>query len=78
MATLIRRNEALKRINQLEEKAREAGKQEAIDWIAKCFNAIMSCKVEERVFCAKCGKPVKIDKIPDGAYVGGAVFSQDK
>ena len=64
MATLIRRSEALKRINQLEEKARNAGDPGA-DWIVKCFNAIMSCKVEERIFCAQCGKPVKTEKIPE-------------
>ena len=64
MATLIRRSEALKRINQLEEKAREAGDPGA-EWIVKCFNAIMSCRVEDRIFCARCGKPVKASKIPD-------------
>ena len=64
MATLIRRSEALKRINQLEEKAREAGDPGAA-WIVKCFNAIMSCRVEDRIFCAQCGKPVKAGKIPD-------------
>ena len=66
MARLIRRSEALKRINQLEEKARESGDAKGADWIVKCFNAIMSCKVEERIFCAQCGKPVKAAKIEDG------------
>ena len=65
MATLIRRSEALKRINQLEEKAVEIGDKKGAEWIVKCFNAIMSCKVEERIFCAQCGKPVKTEKIPE-------------
>ena len=65
MATLIRRTEALKRINQLEEKAAEIGDESGAKWIVKCFNAIMSCKVEERVFCNKCGKAVKTSKIPE-------------
>ena len=71
MATLIRRSEALKRINQLEEKANAAGDRKGAEWIVKCFNAIMSCKVEERIFCAQCGKPVKTGKIPEEAQ-GGA------
>lgn len=71
MATLIRRSEALKRINQLEEKANAAGDRKGAEWIVKCFNAIMSCKVEERIFCAQCGKPVKTEKIPEEAP-GGA------
>ena len=70
MATLIRRSEALRRINQLEEKAATQGDKKGGEWIVKCFNAIMSCKVEDRVFCAQCGKPVKTDKIPDSQ--GGA------
>ena len=65
MATLIRRSEALKRINMLEEKASAAGDKKGCEWIVKCFNAIMSCKIEERVFCAQCGKPVRADKLPD-------------
>ena len=65
MAILIRRSEALKRINQLEEKAAAASDKKGIEWIVKCFNAIMSCKVEDRVFCAQCGKPVKAAKIPE-------------
>lgn len=65
MAILIRRSEALKRINQLEEKAAAASDKNGSEWIVKCFNAIMSCKVEERVFCAQCGKPVKAAKIPE-------------
>lgn len=69
MATLIRRSEALKRINQLEEKANDAGDRKGAEWIVKCFNAIMSCRVEDRVFCAQCGKPVKTAKVPDD---GGA------
>lgn len=70
MATLIRRSEALKRINQLEEKAALCGDKKGGEWIVKCFNAIMSCKVEERIFCAQCGKPVKTDKIPENAPGG--------
>lgn len=65
MARLIRRNEALKRINQLEEKARATGDLAGADWIVKCFNAIRSCKVEERIFCAGCGKKIQTRKIPD-------------
>ena len=65
MAVLIRRSEALKRINMLEEKAAGSGDKKGAEWIVKCFNAIMSCKVEERIFCAQCGKPVKTEKIPD-------------
>ena len=70
MATLIRRSEALKRINQLEEKANAVGDRKGSEWIVKCFNAIMSCKVEERIFCAQCGKPVKAGKIPEEAPGG--------
>ena len=66
MATLIRRSEVLKRINQLEEKAAQTGDKKGAEWIVKCFNAVMSCKVEDRVFCAQCGKAVRTAKIPDG------------
>ena len=69
MATLIRRSEALKRINQLEDKAVEIGDKKGAEWIVKCFNAIMSCKVEERIFCTGCGKPVRTSTIPED---GGA------
>ncbi len=69
MATLIRRSEALKRVNALEEKALAAGDKKGCEWIVKCFNAIMSCKVEDRIFCAQCGKPVRVAKIPED---GGA------
>lgn len=62
MATLIRRSEALKRVNQLEEKAVEIGDKKGAEWIVKCFNAIMSCKVEDRIFCSKCGKVIKTEK----------------
>ena len=65
MAVLIRRSEVLRRIKQLEEKAAAAGDKKGAEWIVKCFNAIMSCKVEERIFCAQCGKPVKAEKIPE-------------
>ena len=70
MARLIRRSEALKRINQLEEKAREDGDQAGADWIVKCFNAIMSCRVEERVFCSECGKKIRVPRERDSQ--GGA------
>ena len=66
MARLIRRSEALRRINQLEEKARDGGDAKGAEWIIKCFNAIMSCKVEDRIFCAQCGKAVKTAKIDEG------------
>lgn len=65
MATLIRRSEALKRIKKLEERATEIGDKKGAEWIVKCFNAIMSCKVEEKVFCAGCGKPVNMRKKPE-------------
>ena len=52
MARLIRRAEALKKINQLEEKARAGGEQAGADWIVKCFNAIVSCRIEDRIFCS--------------------------
>ena len=66
MAILIRRSEVLKRINQLEEKAAASSDKSGAEWRVKCFNAVMSCKVEAKVFCAQCGKPVKTAKIPDG------------
>ena len=69
MARLIRRSEALRRINQLEEKAAAEGDKAGGDWVVKCFHAVMSCKVEDRIYCARCGKAVKADKIPDD---GGA------
>ena len=65
MARLIRRTEALRRINQLEEEARADGDQAGADWIVKCFNAVMSCRVEDRVFCSGCGKKIRTAKIPE-------------
>lgn len=65
MATLIRRAEALKRLNILEEKAMAAKDLAGAEMIVKCWNAIMSCKVEERVFCKECGKVVKAADIPE-------------
>lgn len=62
MATLIRRSDALKRINRLEESAVASGNRAGAEWIVKAYNAIMSCRVEERVFCQKCGKALKIHK----------------
>lgn len=65
MATLIRRAEALKRLNILEEKAMAAKDRAGAEMIVKCWNAIMSCKVEERVFCKECGKVVKTADISE-------------
>ena len=65
MATLIRRAEALKWLNILEEKAIAAKDRAGAEMIVKCWNAIMSCKIEERIFCTKCGKPVDAKKIPE-------------
>ena len=65
MATLIRRSEVLRRINQLEEKAGASGDKKGAEWLVKAFNAVMSCKVEERIFCAQCGKPIKTEKSPE-------------
>lgn len=72
MATLIRRAEALKRLNILEEKAMAAKDRAGAEMIVKCFNAIMSCKVEERVFCARCGKVIKTAEIPEDDQPGGS------
>ena len=69
MARLIRRTEALRRINDLEEKARANGDQAGAEWVVKCFNAIMSCRIEERIFCSGCGKKIRAAKMPEG---GGA------
>jgi hypothetical protein len=66
VARLIRRAEALKKINQLEEKARAGGEQAGADWIVKCFNAIMSCRIEDRIFCSECGKRMRVSKMPEG------------
>ena len=66
MATLIRRADALKQINRLEEKAKESGDAGGAEWIVKCWNAIMSCRVESRIFCNECGKRIQIRKEPDG------------
>lgn len=66
MATLIRRADALKAINQLEEKCKNAkGSTPGAEWIVKCYNAVLSCKVEKAVFCAQCGKPVKLRDVPE-------------
>ena len=72
MATLIRRAEALKRINQLEEKAAAQADRAGAEWIVKAFNAVMSCKVEERIFCAKCGKAIKLAAVPENDPEGGS------
>ena len=65
MATLIRRSEALKRLNILEEKAMAAKDRAGAEMIVKCWNAIMSCKVEERVFCTGCGNVIRTEQIPE-------------
>lgn len=70
MAILIRRAEALKRINQLEERAAQSGERQGAEWIVKAFNAIMSCKVEDRIFCAECGKKIDARKIPENPAGG--------
>lgn len=59
MATLIRRSEALKRINRLEERAVALGNPKGCEWIVKCFNEIMACRVEDPVLCSECGKKIK-------------------
>jgi hypothetical protein len=69
VARLIRRTDALRKINQLEEKARADGDQVCADWIVKCFNAVMSCRVEDRIFCSACGKKIQAAKAPED---GGA------
>lgn len=66
MATLIRRADALRVINRLEEKARENGDTKGADWIIKCYNAIMCCRVETRIFCNKCGKRIGKAQESDG------------
>lgn len=73
MATLIRRSEVLRRINQLEEKAGASGDKKGAEWLVKAFNAVMSCKVEERVFCAQCGKTGEDGKDP-GERTGGDII----
>ena len=62
MATLIRRSDALKAINHLEEKAREAGDDAAAEAIVQCWHAVMSCRVESRIFCNECRKRIKPEK----------------
>lgn len=61
MAKLIRRSEALRRINLLEEQCAASGDRKGGEWIVKAFNAIMSCKVEEKLYCAKCGKEIPLN-----------------
>ena len=72
MAKLIRRAEALKRLNILEEKAIAAKDRAGAEMIVKCWNAIMSCKVEERVFCTGCGKVIRTEQIPEEDQLGGS------
>ena len=64
MATLIRRAEVLKRVKQMEENCADAGDKDGAKLMVKVYNAVMSCKVENRVFCAQCGEAVKTAKIP--------------
>ena len=70
MATLIRRSDVLRIVNQMEEKCGDAGDKDGAKLMVKMYNAVMSCKVESRVFCARCGKPIKTEKIPESE--GGA------
>ncbi len=72
MARLIRRSEALNKMTQMEEKALKQNDKAAADCYIRAFNAIMSCKVEERVFCSKCGKPIKIKKVTSDDDRGGS------
>ena len=74
MAKLIRRSEALRRINMLEEQCAASGDRKGGEWIVKAFNAIMSCKVEEKLYCAKCGKELRTPKDTKG----GSEPFQDK
>lgn len=66
MAVLIRRSEVLDRLNKLEEKAMAASDLTSANMCVKMFNAVMSCEVQDKVFCSKCGKPVKTEKIHEG------------
>jgi len=65
MAVLIRRSEAIRKLRQMEEKYAESGEKKAAEALVRVFNMLMSCKVEDRVFCAQCGKPVKTAKIQE-------------
>lgn len=65
MAVLIRRSEALDRMNKLEEQCAEIGDEAGGKWVVKAFNAIMSCKVQDKVFCTKCGKRIDPKKLTD-------------
>ena len=65
MATLIRRSEVVRRLRKMEEKYADGGDKKSAEALVKVFNMVMSCKVEEKVFCAQCGKPVKTEKIPE-------------
>lgn len=65
MSRLIRRAEALRKINRLEEEARAKGDRAGADWVVKCFNAIMACRVEERIFCSGCGKKIQAKELPE-------------
>ena len=71
MATLIRRGEVVRRLRKMEEKYADGGDKKSAEALVKVFNMVMSCKVEEKVFCAQCGKPVKTATIPE-ADSGGA------
>ena len=44
---LIRRSDALDKINKLEEQCAERSDRAGGEWIVKAFNAIMSCEVQE-------------------------------
>lgn len=66
MAKLIRRSEALRRINALEEQCAASGDRKGGEWIVRAFNAIMSCKVEEKLYCPKCGRELRREKTSEG------------
>ena len=70
MATLIRRADVLRVVSQMEEKCADSGDKEGAKLMIKVYNAVMSCKVENRVFCAQCGKPIKTEKIPESGGGG--------
>ena len=49
----------------MEENCSGSGDKKSAEILVKVFNMVMSCKVEERVFCTQCGKPVKTETIPE-------------
>ena len=65
MATLIRRADALRQINRMEERCRDAGDRHGAELMVKVFNMLMSCRVEGRVFCAGCGRTIRAKDVPE-------------